>query len=56
MEIKSTLNVFNQSEITGVPGVVPQGQLVKQLVGNAEHPTERLLARRQAISFKKSLY
>lgn len=42
MEIKSTLKVFNQSDITGVPGVVPQGQLVKQLVGNAEHPTERL--------------
>jgi mannose-6-phosphate isomerase-like protein (cupin superfamily) len=42
MEIKSTLNVFNQSDITGVPGVVPQGQIVKQLVGNAAHPTERL--------------
>lgn len=42
MEIKSTLAIFNQSEITGFPGVVPQGQLVKQLVGNAEHPTERL--------------
>jgi hypothetical protein len=42
MEIKSTLKIFNQSDITGMPGVVPQGQVVKQLVGNAEHPTERL--------------
>lgn len=42
MDIKSTLSVFNESEITGVPGVVPQGQIVKQLVGNAAHPTERL--------------
>ena len=32
MEIKSTLNIFNQSDVTGFPGVVPQGQVVKQLV------------------------
>ena len=42
MEIKSTLKVFNQSDVTGVPGVVHQGQIVKQLVGNTERPTERL--------------
>ncbi len=42
MEIKSTLKVFNQSDVQGVQGVVGHGQLVKQLVGNAEHPSERL--------------
>ena len=42
MDIKTTLKVFNERDITGVPGVVPQGQIVKQLVGNAAHPTERL--------------
>ena len=42
MEIKSTLKVFNQSEVQGVQGVVGRGQLVKQLAGNAEHPSERL--------------
>jgi len=42
MGIKSTLKVFNQSEVQGVQGVVGHGQLVKQLAGNAEHPSERL--------------
>ncbi len=42
MEIKSTLKVFNQSEVQGAQGVVGHGQLVKQLAGNAEHPSERL--------------
>jgi mannose-6-phosphate isomerase-like protein (cupin superfamily) len=42
MEIKSTLKVFNEADIPGAPGVVGRGQLLKQLAGSAEHPTERL--------------
>lgn len=42
MEIKSTLKVFNEAEIPGAQGVVGHGQLVKQLAGSAEHPSERL--------------
>lgn len=42
MEIKSTLRVFNASEVQGVPGVLPQGQIVRNLAGSAERPTERL--------------
>lgn len=42
MEIKSTLKVFNEADIPGAPGVVGRGQLLKQLAGCAEHPTERL--------------
>ena len=42
MEVKSTLRVFNQAAVQGAPGVVGQGQLVKQLAGSAEHPSERL--------------
>jgi mannose-6-phosphate isomerase-like protein (cupin superfamily) len=42
MEIKSTLKVFNEADIVGAPGVVGQGQLLKQLAGSAEHPSERL--------------
>jgi len=40
--IKSTLKVFNQSEVQGAQGVVGHGQLVKLLAGSAEHPSERL--------------
>lgn len=42
MNIKSTLKIFNQADVQAVPGVLPRGQMVKQLVGNADHPTERL--------------
>ena len=42
MDIKSTVSVFNEDQIVGAHGVAGPGQLVKQLVGNAEHPTERL--------------
>ncbi|MBI2225159.1 MAG: cupin domain-containing protein [Betaproteobacteria bacterium] len=42
MEIKSTLKVFNEADIVGATGVVGRGQLLKQLAGSAEHPSERL--------------
>jgi mannose-6-phosphate isomerase-like protein (cupin superfamily) len=41
MELKSTLQVFNESDLPSSPGVV-QGQTVKWLAGNAEHPSERI--------------
>ena len=44
MEIKSTLKVYNESELTSFPGVV-QGQMQKQLVGDAAHPSERITVR-----------
>jgi mannose-6-phosphate isomerase-like protein (cupin superfamily) len=44
MEIKSTLKVYNESELTSFPGVV-QGQIQKQLVGDAAHPSERITVR-----------
>ena len=42
MNIKSTLKIFNQADVQPVPGVLPRGQMVKQLVDNADQPTERL--------------
>lgn len=41
MDIVSTLQVFNKSEIKDQPGVV-KGQTLKPLVGSPEHPTERV--------------
>ena len=54
MEIKSTLKVFNEADIPGAPGVVGRGQLVKQLAGSAEHPTERLTV--MLVSFEAGLH
>ena len=42
MEIRSTLKVFNQADVSPVPGVVAKGHLVRQLAGSAEHPSEQL--------------
>jgi mannose-6-phosphate isomerase-like protein (cupin superfamily) len=42
MEIKSTLRLFNETDVVGAPGVVGPGQLRKVLAGDPEHPTERL--------------
>jgi quercetin dioxygenase-like cupin family protein len=44
MEIKSTLRVFNEADVHPVPGVT-QGLMLKQLAGNAEHPSERMTVR-----------
>ena len=54
MEIKSTLKVFNEAEVPGVPGVVGRGQLVKQLAGSAEHPSERLTV--NLVTFEAGLH
>ena len=40
-KIKSTLQVFNQSGIPEVPGVI-KGIMLKKLSGSAEHPSERI--------------
>jgi quercetin dioxygenase-like cupin family protein len=41
MEIKTTLQVFNEAEMKPEPGGT-HGQTVKGLVGNPRHPTERI--------------
>lgn len=41
MEVKSALQVFNQSTVQGGPGVVP-GLTVKKLAGDKLHPSERI--------------
>lgn len=41
MEVKSTLVVFNEAQLKAQPGVT-EGQTVKPLVGNPEHPTDRI--------------
>ena len=41
MELKSTLQVFNESQLTASPGSA-QGQMTKRLAGSAEHPSERI--------------
>ena len=42
MELKSTLRVFNQAEVSEGPGVV-KGQTLKRLAGNAQYPTEKVM-------------
>ena len=54
MEIQSTLKVFNETDVVGTTGVVGPGQLVKQLAGNAEHPSERLTV--MLVSFEAGLH
>ena len=49
MELKSTLRVFNQTEVTEGPGIA-KGQTIKVLAGSAQHPTERI--RVSLASFK----
>lgn len=41
MEMESTLQVFNQSQVKETRGVV-EGQTLRPLVGCAEHPAERI--------------
>ncbi len=41
MELKSTLVVFNESDLPSSPGIA-QGQTTKRLAGSAEHPSERI--------------
>ena len=40
-KIKSTLQVFNQSRIPEVPGVI-KGIMLRKLTGSPEHPSERI--------------
>ena len=42
MELKSTLRVFNQEEVSAGRGVV-KGQTLKRLAGNAQYPTEKVM-------------
>jgi mannose-6-phosphate isomerase-like protein (cupin superfamily) len=44
MEIKSTLRVYNESDVPIGPGVT-EGQTQKQLAGDKDHPTERITVR-----------
>ena len=41
MEVKSDLQVFNESSVPASPGVV-QGLTIRKLAGSAEHPSERI--------------
>ncbi len=40
-EIKSALQVFNQSDVPTSPGVI-EGLLIRKLAGSAAHPSERI--------------
>ncbi|MFC1943093.1 cupin domain-containing protein [Chloroflexota bacterium] len=53
MELKSTLEVFNEADLPAALGVT-QGQTMKQLVGTTEHPSERLTIR--LASFASGTY
>ena len=48
MELKSTLTVFNESDVEGKPGYV-EGMRVKRIVGTNEHPTERITINRASF-------
>jgi mannose-6-phosphate isomerase-like protein (cupin superfamily) len=41
VELKTALQVFNQSKVRETPGVVP-GLTVKKLAGDSAHPSERI--------------
>ena len=43
MELNSTLKVFNENTVPDQAGIV-EGQVFKILVGNDEHPTEKIFA------------
>ena len=45
MELKSTLTVFNESEIEAKPGYV-KGMTVRRLLGSGQHQTERITVNR----------
>ena len=42
MELKSTLKVFNATDVPEGPGIVP-GLSLRRLVGDRDHPTERIM-------------
>ena len=42
MELKSTLRVFNQKEVSEGPGIA-KGQTIKRLAGGTQNPTERIM-------------
>ena len=43
MEIKSTLNVFNEGSVPSVAGSGGRGHILKRLAGATQPPTERLM-------------
>jgi len=49
MDLKSTLRVFNQTEVSEGPGIA-KGQTIKVLAGSAQYPAERI--RVSLASFK----
>jgi quercetin dioxygenase-like cupin family protein len=49
MDLKSTLKVFRETDVPSGPGVVP-GHTTRRLAGNAERPSERIMA--MSASFK----
>jgi mannose-6-phosphate isomerase-like protein (cupin superfamily) len=42
MQIKSTLNIFNEATLPAVAGAAGSGHILKRLAGSADHPSERL--------------
>lgn len=53
MELKSTLDVFNEADVPSVPWIA-KGQAIKSLVGSAEHPSERIMV--ALASFEPGTY
>jgi len=43
-ELRSTLQVYNEEELRSEPGIGGPGQPLRRLIGDREHPSERLLA------------
>jgi quercetin dioxygenase-like cupin family protein len=43
MELKSTLKVFNEEEVSSSLGIGGEGQTIRVLVGNEQHPSERMM-------------
>lgn len=42
MDLQSTIRVFNETELTSVPGI-GEGQRLKVLTGNDQRPSERMM-------------